>query len=223
MRELTKSVLSLSWAMSLFGLKQAASLLSPGSNAAGSFEAVTRCTEDQLGPTIRSTFRTGDNLQRGLVDLTFSLFSFGLWQPRAGRGGGIRGNVSPGDADRRSWGQGAAGQGGWSAEGAGSASGSSQGAAGWQGAPSPGFAGAGAESGGGWTFVGADAAAAGADVLRGVGNLTAQAVSGGIDLARQGIHSAYQVAGSAAVAEPSSAGSQDPPSGEYQTPGAQTP
>lgn len=102
MRELTKSMLSFSWAMSLFGLKQMADLFVPGSNTTGSFEAVTRCTEDQLGSTTRSAFRAGDNLQRGLVDLTFTLLTFGLWSPGSGRGGW-------GQGGGQSWGQGGSG------------------------------------------------------------------------------------------------------------------
>jgi len=96
MRELTKSMLSLSWAMSLLGLKQMASLLVPGSNASSSFEAVTRCTEEQLGPATRPAFRAGDSLQRGLVDLTFSLFTFGLWRPGSSGGNWMRGGWGPG-------------------------------------------------------------------------------------------------------------------------------
>jgi hypothetical protein len=149
MRELTKSMLSLSWAMSLLGLKQVAGLFTPGANTAGSFETVTRSAEDQLGPVARSTFRTGDNLQRGLVDLAFSLFTFGLWQPRGGRGNASRGGwgsggwgpcdtgrVNRGQRDagaQAGWGQGVAeppsgwsqagaaqpGAGGWSPEGLG--------------------------------------------------------------------------------------------------------
>ncbi|HEY7215687.1 MAG TPA: hypothetical protein VIC28_13735 [Thermoanaerobaculia bacterium] len=93
MRELTKSMLSLSWAMSLFGLKQMASMLTAGGNAAGSFEAVARCTEEQLGQVTRSTFRAGDNLQRGLVDMTFSLLTLGMWRPGAGGSAWGRGDM----------------------------------------------------------------------------------------------------------------------------------
>ncbi|MES1241640.1 MAG: hypothetical protein ABUT39_08470 [Acidobacteriota bacterium] len=75
--------------MSLFGLKQMADLFVSGSNTTASFEAVTRCTEGQLGATTRSVFRTGDTLQRGFVDLTFMFLTFGLWQPRSGRGGWV--------------------------------------------------------------------------------------------------------------------------------------
>src|SRR3982751_1201037 len=117
-RDLTKSMLSLSWAMSLFGLKQMAGLLNPQShsNSTSSFEAVTRSAEDQLGPVARSTFRTGDNLQRGLVDLMFSFFTLGLWPGggrggRPGQGGWGSGGCGPcGDAGRNDWGRGEMGQ-----------------------------------------------------------------------------------------------------------------
>jgi hypothetical protein len=95
-RELTKSMLSFSWAMSMFGLKQMSDLLVPQSNAAGSFAAVARSAEDQLGKTARAAFRMGDNLQRGLVDLTFAFLTFGLSSPGAGQGGRGPGNWGPG-------------------------------------------------------------------------------------------------------------------------------
>ena len=95
MREITKSALSLSWAMSLFGLKQLAGLFTPGSHAAASFATVTRCTEDQLGPATQATFRAGDNLQRGLVDLAFAFLTLGRWLPGSGRSGWGQGEMGP--------------------------------------------------------------------------------------------------------------------------------
>ena len=73
MRELTKSVLSFTWSMSVFGLSQAANLLSPR-QAASAFEDVTRSTEGQLGSFTRSIFNAGDQVQRGFVDLAFRTF-----------------------------------------------------------------------------------------------------------------------------------------------------
>lgn len=169
MRELTKSMLSLSWAMSLLGLKQMASLLVPGSNASSSFEAVTRCTEEQLGPATRPAFRAGDSLQRGLVDLTFSLFTFGLWRPGASGGNWMRGS-----GDRGGWGQ----------------RGRSQGLGSWGG--SSGYAScspAGMGSSG----------AAGSGTTQAASNLTAQAMGAGIDLMQQGVNLAYQMVGGAAT------------------------
>jgi hypothetical protein len=102
MREMTKSMMSFSWAMSLFGLRQMTCMLMPQSwrGATSSFDAVTRCSEDQLGSTTDSLFRAGDNLQRGLVDLMFSMFTFGM-AGRNGWGSGRR-DRDGGDTARRS-------------------------------------------------------------------------------------------------------------------------
>jgi len=77
-RELTKSVLSFTWSMSVFGLSQAANLLAPR-RATSAFDDVTRRAEEQLGSFTRSIFNTGDRLQRGLVDLTFSSLGLDLF------------------------------------------------------------------------------------------------------------------------------------------------
>ena len=92
MRELTKSVLSFTWSMSVFGLAQAANLLAP-QRAAAAFNDVTRRTEEQLGAVTRPIFSAGDRVQRGLIDLTFRTFgldgcsscagSRGTWQTSA--------------------------------------------------------------------------------------------------------------------------------------------
>ena len=76
MRELAKSMLSFTWSMSVFGLSQAANLLSPR-QAASAFEEVTRRAQEQLGPSTRQIFGVGDNLQRGFVDLAFRTFGLG--------------------------------------------------------------------------------------------------------------------------------------------------
>jgi hypothetical protein len=87
MRDLTKSMMSFSWAMGLFGLRQMTSLLTPRGRdgASSSFDHVTRSTEDHLGSGARSIFRAGDNLQRGMVDLMFNM----LGVTNGGRGGDV--------------------------------------------------------------------------------------------------------------------------------------
>lgn len=70
MRELTKSMFSYAWAMSLFGAQQMLNLLSP-SKAAGAFEGVASATEKELGQSLQSVFKTGDDLQRRMVNLMF--------------------------------------------------------------------------------------------------------------------------------------------------------
>ena len=88
MRDLTKSMMSFSWALSLFGLRQMTCMLTPQSwnGASSSFDHVTRSTEDHLGSVTRSLFRAGDNLQRGMVDLMFNMLSLG--RANSGRTGG---------------------------------------------------------------------------------------------------------------------------------------
>ncbi len=79
MREFTKAFLSYSLAISLFSLKQAASLLTPErgeskGSACKALDSVTNAAINQFGETLNSTFHMLDNIQRGLISLTFSLF-----------------------------------------------------------------------------------------------------------------------------------------------------
>src|SRR5215470_3492586 len=88
MRELTKSMLSFSWGMSLFGVEQLANILSspdahqPTNKAVAAFNAVTHTTEAQLGSVIREAFRAGDQLQRSMVDLMFGVLTLEARTPR---------------------------------------------------------------------------------------------------------------------------------------------
>src|SRR5215831_11098598 len=82
MRDLTKSMISFSWALSVFGAQQAANILSP-SKAARAFNNVTEATRKEFGGVTEATFRAGESLQRGLVDLTFSMFSPRVLNPNA--------------------------------------------------------------------------------------------------------------------------------------------
>ncbi|MEA2604559.1 MAG: hypothetical protein QOF89_5551 [Acidobacteriota bacterium] len=87
MRELTKSMLSFSWVMPLFGMKQMMDMAMPRDpsrpfgNVTDNFEAVTRAAQDQMGGAWSSAFRAGDQIQRGMVDLMFSFFSPDAWNP----------------------------------------------------------------------------------------------------------------------------------------------
>jgi len=76
MRELTKSMASFSWALSLFGVRQVANLMRP-SQAATAFDAVARSTEGQLGEALHSFYEVGNRLQRSMVDITFGMMGLG--------------------------------------------------------------------------------------------------------------------------------------------------
>src|SRR5262249_25717238 len=88
MRDFTKSMLSFSWAMSLFGCQQMLKLLSPA-EAAKSFDKVTDATEGELKDLLKATFEAGDKLQRRLVDLTMGAFTGQAVNP------GGRANANP--------------------------------------------------------------------------------------------------------------------------------
>lgn len=84
MREFTKSMTSYTWAMSLFGLQQMVNVFRPG-KATESFNNVTKATNDEFGEAVKATFRAGDNLQRGLVDVTFGVLTLGMFDRGGGR------------------------------------------------------------------------------------------------------------------------------------------
>lgn len=76
MCELARSLASFSWAMSLLGLEQMTNLIAPR-RAAAAFGTVARAAEGQLGPTLGSAFRSGEQLQRRVVDAAFDLAGLG--------------------------------------------------------------------------------------------------------------------------------------------------
>src|SRR5215471_11572194 len=86
-RDLTKSMLSFSWAMSLFGVEQLANTLipqtpsQPNHRATTAFNTVTQVTEEQLSGMFKGVFRAGDQLQRGMVDLMFGMLSLETFNP----------------------------------------------------------------------------------------------------------------------------------------------
>jgi hypothetical protein len=100
MREFTKSMMSYTWGMSLFGVQQMVNVMRPPQQgqqhpATEAFNNVAQCTVEQMGDAVRSTYRIGDNVQRGMVDVMFSVFSLGMFN-RGGGGGGNRGGWGSG-------------------------------------------------------------------------------------------------------------------------------
>ena len=71
MMDFAKSMFRFSWALSLFGARQAVDLVTGQSRGtAADFEAVRYAAQGQMDGTFRSLFEAGDRLQRGMVDLT---------------------------------------------------------------------------------------------------------------------------------------------------------
>jgi haloalkane dehalogenase len=83
MRDFTKNLFSFSWAMTLFGARQIASLVTPqqgppqgpgqAPGAAEAFDSVTDAVVRQFGANLRQTFDFGDRLQGEVVDALFRL------------------------------------------------------------------------------------------------------------------------------------------------------
>jgi hypothetical protein len=80
MRELTKSLFSFSWAMSLFGVQQMVNLTDPA-KAAQSFDAVAGAAAESFEGVAKSAFQTGDRLQRQVVDAALGMFARDSFEP----------------------------------------------------------------------------------------------------------------------------------------------
>jgi hypothetical protein len=77
-RDLTKSMSSYAWAMSVYGVQQMFNLMSP-QKAAESFDKVTGAAVNEMGHSLRDTFHVGDRIQRGMVDMMMGgLTMFGM-------------------------------------------------------------------------------------------------------------------------------------------------
>jgi hypothetical protein len=84
MKEFAKSFVSLGLGMSIFSLQLLSEMLQPneGDGPKGAptraLDSITDATVDQLGPTLRATFRVLDNVQRGMTAVAFNaLLAFG--------------------------------------------------------------------------------------------------------------------------------------------------
>lgn len=81
MRELTKSMLRLSWSMSMLGIQQAVNLIKPRqgwNRSVSAMDALSHTAVDQMDDTVGKVYKFGDQLQGGLVDAAVRL-SKGTW------------------------------------------------------------------------------------------------------------------------------------------------
>jgi hypothetical protein len=85
--DLTKSITSFSWALSLFGVQQASNLLTPQSpgqpthSAAAAFNRVAQVSEEQLGQTLKGVYKAGDQIQKGAIDLGLNILTLQAFNP----------------------------------------------------------------------------------------------------------------------------------------------
>jgi hypothetical protein len=99
-RELAKSTLSVSWALSLLGMKQVINLGGSGQQDQGRdlFAPVAQVLAGQLDDSLKEVFRTGDNLQSRMVDLAFYWMNpFNLLNSRSSQGDGAAGGLNLND------------------------------------------------------------------------------------------------------------------------------
>src|SRR5215469_14287622 len=88
MREFTKSLLSFSLGISLFGVKQLGNILSSSdsyqqtSQAVAAGNTVTHTPKEQFEAALREAGQTGDQLQRDMVDLLFGALTLESCTPR---------------------------------------------------------------------------------------------------------------------------------------------
>lgn len=78
-RELTKSALSFSWALSLLGVKQAINLGRPGQQGGDLLSPVTQAAVGQLDESLKNIYRSGENLQSRMVDMAFVSVNPSSW------------------------------------------------------------------------------------------------------------------------------------------------
>jgi hypothetical protein len=82
-RELTKSALSFSWALSMLGIKQAMSLGRPGQQQVTGdlFAPLTDAAVGQLDESMKNIYSSGSKLQSRLIDMAFLPISPANWTP----------------------------------------------------------------------------------------------------------------------------------------------
>ena len=101
MREFIKSLIRFSWAMPLFGAKQAANLLEPKDpqqpkdKASAALDSVAQAAAEQLGDTGRSVLEAVDKAQSGVVDAVFDTLSGGGPASGAGADSGGDSDATP--------------------------------------------------------------------------------------------------------------------------------
>jgi hypothetical protein len=76
MRDAVKSMLGLSWAVSLFGMQQVSRMMTPAAESAAStlssIDEVSRVVQEHLSEPLAARFRSGDEWQRRVVDAVFA-------------------------------------------------------------------------------------------------------------------------------------------------------
>ncbi len=80
MRDLARSMIRFSWAMSVFGAQQAADLFTrpQASKKHNAFDAVSHAAAEEMGEPMKGLYQAGDRLQSGMVETASKLLD-GTW------------------------------------------------------------------------------------------------------------------------------------------------
>jgi hypothetical protein len=89
LQDMTKSALSLSWALSLLGLKQAINMVQPNQQSTNVFGPLAQAAAEQLDDSMKDIYRSGKQIQGRVVDLAFTVLkpSTSMNSPGAGMPG----------------------------------------------------------------------------------------------------------------------------------------
>lgn len=82
MRDLTRSIGSFSWALSMFGMSQMFNVMRPD-RIARALDHVTEATEGELRGALRTGYDLGDRMQRSFVDAAFGMLGPEMLDPRS--------------------------------------------------------------------------------------------------------------------------------------------
>lgn len=83
MRNITKSLGSFSWSMSIFGAQQIANVIQGRSKVTDAVDALTQTTGEQIGELPLALFLLGDSVQREMTDMSFGLVSRAASNPNS--------------------------------------------------------------------------------------------------------------------------------------------
>lgn len=88
LQDMTKSALSLSWALSLLGVKQAMNMVQPNQQPTNVFGPLAQAAAEQLDDSMKDIYRSGEQIQGRVVDMVFTVVKPGAsTNPGAGMPG----------------------------------------------------------------------------------------------------------------------------------------
>jgi type IV secretory pathway TrbL component len=98
LQDMTKSALSLSWALSLLGLKQAINIVQPNQQSTNVFGPLAQAAAERLDDSMKDIYRSGEQIQGRVVDLAFTVLKPSASMNSSGAGASMPGMPADGGA-----------------------------------------------------------------------------------------------------------------------------